>query len=201
MEEEREHLQFRCGRCHRAVQNNHRGIRCDQCNNWFHLRCVNVSASQYRRLSNSSEWWLCNGCHGVTSQQEEYGTLHVYTRCQRDKHNPKFFSAANDMDPGSVPPCLQGISQIEELLITHACPIMTVYHKHGGQLGYSGYVLNLPQNIQQFNKLLMNINDLPVLTVLRQGRENIHRSFRVRRYAVLHALQWLKHNNKYYTDI
>ena len=39
------------------------------------------------------------------------------------------------MDPGSVPPCLQNMTQIEELLIARACPIMTVYHKHGGQQG------------------------------------------------------------------
>lgn len=105
-------------------------------------------------------------------------------------------------DPDNVPPCLQGMSQVEELLISRACPILTVYHKYSGQLGYSGHVLNLPQNIQQFiNRLPMNINDLPVLTMLRQGQENTHHSFHVRRDKVLHALQWLKHNNKYYTDI
>jgi hypothetical protein len=68
VEEERELVHFRCGICHRAVQNNHRGICCDNCNNWFHVRCANVSASQYRTLSNSSESWLCNGCHGVTCE-------------------------------------------------------------------------------------------------------------------------------------
>ena len=106
------------------------------------------------------------------------------------------------MDPGSVPPCLQNMTQIEELLIAQACPIMTLYHKHGGQLGYSGHVLNLPQNIQQFiNKLPVRVNDLPVLTITRQGAANTHSNFRVRREKVLNALQWLKHNNKYYKDI
>ena len=58
------------------------------------------------------------------------------------------------------------MTQIEELLIVRACPIMTVYHKHGGQLGYSGHVINLPQNIQQFiNKLPVKISDLPILIV------------------------------------
>ena len=107
----------------------------------------------------------------------------------------------NDMDPGSVPPCLQNMTQIEELLILRACPIMTVYHKHGGQLEYSGRVLNLPQNIQFINKLPVNVSDLPILTVTRQGAANTHHNFRVRREKVLHALIWLKHNNKCYTDI
>ena len=106
------------------------------------------------------------------------------------------------MDPGTVPPCLQGMSQIEELLIARACPIMTVYLKHGGQLGYSGHVLNLPQNIQRFiDKLPVNVSDLPVITITRQDAANTHHNFRVRRDKVLHALQWLKHNNMFYTDI
>ena len=75
------------------------------------------------------------------------------------------------MDPGSVPLCLQGMLQTEELLIAGACPIMTVYHKQGGQLGYSGHVLNLLQNIHQFiNKLLVNVNDLSLLTICNHTR-------------------------------
>ena len=124
---------------------------------------------------------------------------YVCNRCQRDKHNPKLYSAENDKDPGSVPPCLQDMTQIEELLIARVCPIMTVYYKHGGQLGYSGH---LPQNILQFiDKLPVNVSDLPVLTVTKQGAANTHHNFRVCRDKVLHGLQWLKHNNKFYTDI
>ena len=67
------------------------------------------------------------------------------------------------MDPGDVPSCLQNMTQIEQLLIARACPIMTVHHKHGGQLGYSGHVLNLPQNI---HKLPVKVNDL---SITRQG--------------------------------
>ena len=94
------------------------------------------------------------------------------------------------------------MTQIEELLIAQACPIVTVYHKHGGQLGYSGHVLNLPQNTQQFiDKLPVRVNDLPVLTITRQGTANTHSNFRVRREKVLNTLQWLKHNNKYHKDI
>ncbi len=54
------------------------------------------------------------------------------------------------MIPRQAPPCLLGLSQVEEMLIARACPIMCVYRKHGGQRGYRGHVLNLPQDIQQF---------------------------------------------------
>ena len=36
------------------------------------------------------------------------------------------------MIPQEVPPSLQGLSQVEEMLMARAYPIMTVYHKHGG---------------------------------------------------------------------
>ena len=48
-------------------------------------------------------------------------------------HVPMLFSADNDMEPGRVPTCLEEMTQVEEMLIARACPIMTVYHKHGGQ--------------------------------------------------------------------
>ena len=35
------------------------------------------------------------------------------------------------MDPGSVPAELQGLSEVEELLIARAFPIMSIYRKHG----------------------------------------------------------------------
>lgn len=69
------------------------------------------------------------------------------------------------MDPSHVPECLEGMTQIEEMLIARATPIMTVYHKHGGQRGYSGHVLNLPQNIQEFvNKLPNNVRTLTTVS-------------------------------------
>ena len=62
------------------------------------------------------------------------------------------------MDPGALPLQLQGLTDIEEMLLARACPVMCVYRKHGGQRGYRGHVLNLPQEIQRFlNRLPRNI--------------------------------------------
>ena len=55
-------------------------------------------------------------------------------RCKKDNQSPKLFSSDN-MDPGSVPAELQGLSQTEEMLIARSCPIMRVIHLKGGQLG------------------------------------------------------------------
>ena len=44
------------------------------------------------------------------------------------------------MDPGCLPTALQGLTDIEEMVIAKACPIVCVYRKHGGQRGYTGHV-------------------------------------------------------------
>ena len=106
------------------------------------------------------------------------------------------------MEPGPLPSCLEGMTQIEEMLIARACPIMTVYHKHGGQRGYDGHVLNLPQNIEEFiTKLPLPVASLPILIVKCRGAENTTAEFRVRRQKVHDALSRLKQNNKFYHDI
>ena len=76
----------------------------------------------------------------------------VCSRCSRDKQEPKLYSAANKMDPGSVPPALQGLYRrlIEEMLISPVMPIMSVYQLPLGQYGYSMHVINLPQDVASF---------------------------------------------------
>ena len=71
--------------------------------------------------------------------------------------------------------------------------------KLGGQLGYRGHILNLPQDIQGF--LDSNIAHLPYLTIRRHGTDNTHRDCTVRREKVLRAIMWLQANNPFYADI
>jgi hypothetical protein len=64
---------------------------------------------------------------------------YICRRCSLDKQSPKLFSSDNFMIPSCVPEVLQGLTQIEEMLIARALPIMKVYIKPGGQRGYSGH--------------------------------------------------------------
>ena len=92
------------------------------------------------------------------------------------------------MDPGPLPLELQGLTDIEEMLIARACPIMCVYRKHGVQRGYRGHVLNLFQDVQGFlDRLPRNIAHLPYLIIRSHGTDNIHRDCTVRREIVLQA--------------
>ena len=53
------------------------------------------------------------------------------------------------MIPSCVPNELKSLTQVEEMLIARALLIMRVYIKPGGQRGYSGHCINLPQNVNE----------------------------------------------------
>ena len=55
------------------------------------------------------------------------------------------------MIPSAVPCQLQALTQVEEMLIARALAIMRVYVKPGGQKGYSGHCINLPQHVEYQN--------------------------------------------------
>ena len=88
------------------------------------------------------------------------------------------------------------------MLISAVMPLMSVYRLRYGQYGYRGNVINLPQNITTLATSLPRLpRDLDVLVVRKEGYDNSHRDFKVRRSVVLRALLWLKQHNKFYHNI
>ena len=88
------------------------------------------------------------------------------------------------------------------MLISRVLPIMSIYRLPHGQYGYSGHILNLPQDVTSFvNELPRCPATLDVVIVRREGTDETHRDFQVRRAVVLRALQWLIVNNMYYNDV
>ena len=97
---------------------------------------------------------------------------YVCSRCSRDKKSPKKFSFENSTIPSFIPQELQGLMQIEEMLIACALPIMRVYIKPGGQRGYSGHCINLPQNVTELPTSLPRYpKDLAIIIVKVKGRD------------------------------
>ena len=79
---------------------------------------------------------------------------------------------------------------------------MSIYRLPYGQYGYSGHTLNLPQDVtSSVDSLPRSPATLDVVIVRREGINNTHRDFRVRRAIVLRALLWLIANNRYYSDV
>ena len=87
-----------------------------------------------------------------------------YRGQKRDRKPCRLYSSGNDMDPGSIPAELQGLSEVKELLIARA--------KHGSQRTYGDtlrHVLSLLQVIQGFlNSLTANVSHLPILVIRKQ---------------------------------
>ena len=80
--------------------------------------------------------------------------------------------------------------------------MMSVYRLPHGQYGYSGHIINLPQDVSTFvNSLPRLPSDLDIIVVRKEDSVHTHRDFLVRRLKVLTALQWLITNNIYFTNI
>ena len=124
-------------------------------------------------------------------------------RCNKEKGTKKF-SKDNNMDPGEVPNELQGLTEVEEMLIAQVFTVMSVYRLRGGQYGYRGNVINFSQDIREFTKRLPRTpSSIDILIVRRQSADDltVFRDFIVRQNKVARALAWLKINNPYYADI
>ena len=88
------------------------------------------------------------------------------------------------------------------MLISAVMPFMAIYRLPHGQYGYRGHVINMPQDVTELASSLPRLpSELDVVFVRKEGSQNSHRDFRVRRSAVQRALLWLKENNKYYHTI
>ena len=110
-------------------------------------------------------------------------------RCTRDKTQPQKFSKENNMIPSKVPFELQGLTQLEEMLIARALPVMSVYIKPGGQRGYSGHCINLPQHVEELATSLPRYpKDISVIVVKIKAKDNSFKDLSVRKQKVANAL-------------
>ena len=88
------------------------------------------------------------------------------------------------------------------MLIARTLPIMRVYVKAGGQKGYSGHCINLPQDVTELVSSLPSYpKDLSVIIVKMKGKDSTFKDVNVRRQKVYEALLWLSQNNPHYSDI
>ncbi len=72
-----------------------------------------------------------------------------------------------------------------EMLISAVMPIMYIYRLCLGQYGYSEHVINLSQDVASFASNLPRLpSKLDAITVTKEGANQSHRGFRVRRSSV-----------------
>ena len=140
--------------------------------------------------------------HGHCNGQRVLLALILVQDVSGKKKAPTKFSVENSMVPGQVPEQLQNLTQVEEMLIARALPIMRVYIKPGGHRGYSGHCINLPQNITEIASALSRYpKDISVIVVKVIGKNNTFKDVNVRRHKVDSAFLWLIQNNPHYNDV
>ena len=92
---------------------------------------------------NSFEWRTCSKCKEKFMVQK---TSRV--KCIHSNNTCVDYTDLNEMDPGTVPEVLKGLTYIEEQLVDRIHPMVTVFKLDGHQYGYSGNVINFPQDIK-----------------------------------------------------
>ena len=53
---------YPCGACSRPCKSNQQAILCDNCDCWFHKKCLSMNSAVYEALANSSCSWICCQC-------------------------------------------------------------------------------------------------------------------------------------------
>ena len=169
---------------------------------------IDVDSAQ-KHLSNFHKsiqynMYQCKICFEAWPLKGKVKSKNAYI-CQRyssDKKIPKKFSASNQMIPSCIPNELQDLTQIEEMLIARALPIMNVYVKPGGQRGFSGHCINLPQQVSELAQSLPRYpKHVSLLLVTMNGKDNAFKDVIVRRSKVQQALIWLIKNNPHYSNV
>ncbi|CAG2210856.1 unnamed protein product [Mytilus edulis] len=56
-------VKFPCGTCEKGVRKNQRAIQCDDCNVWFHLKCIDLPLNEYELLGSTTDSWFCKICY------------------------------------------------------------------------------------------------------------------------------------------
>ena len=53
-----------CGICHKNIPDHHKSVFCNNCNLWVHIKCNNISNSEYEELQNEADDvpWFCLKC-------------------------------------------------------------------------------------------------------------------------------------------
>jgi len=93
---------------------------------------------KFENVMHSLRWKICQNC-----KEKFYTKGTSDKKCLHSKKICPHFDVSNDMDPGIVPPQLQGLSYVEEQLIAKIHPLISVFKLKGHhQYGYREVVMS-----------------------------------------------------------
>ncbi len=101
-----------------------------------------------------------------------------------------------------VPPELQDLTLIEQMLIAQVHPVVQFYRIKNAQTGYRGNVISFVQNISQcYSELPLLPADVAKIIMFTKDTPTGQVQFKARREKIVTALVWLKAHNVYYQHI
>ena len=48
--------------CKKGCRSNQRAIQCDECDSWYHAKCIDMTKREYKNLTDPSSSWICMTC-------------------------------------------------------------------------------------------------------------------------------------------
>ena len=98
---------------------------------------------------------ICKECYPGIAMKKFHG---AYT-CSRSilERKDHHFSLENNMDTRIQQLILAVLTQVEEILINHANPILQVTHAHGGQYKHFGHTICFPHDISNIATYLPHL--------------------------------------------
>lgn len=156
-------------------------------------------AGNFETAMRDLDFKVCSSCIRKLNKKNVVDQICNICRNRR-RSNP--FTAENGFDFGVIPQELQGLTMVEQILISKVYPVVSVYKIRGAQTGYSGHVMNFVQNVSQMNIILpLHRRSINSIFLLNRRTPSGIIQFKVRAARVRRALVWLEQNNIYYRDI
>ena len=64
-----------CKSCSKGCRRNQKAIECDHCENWYHMKFINMANLEFLHLTNPKASWICTACicplaSGMSSSNE-----------------------------------------------------------------------------------------------------------------------------------
>ncbi|XP_035688766.1 uncharacterized protein LOC118424326 [Branchiostoma floridae] len=145
-----------CGMCSKSVRNNQKGICCDLCDKWFHIKCIDMDHQSYCNLANSHEYWYCNQCLLPYFSDSFFNSSHDSTMDSSGEDNVDVCPSSCHMVPptkgltmGHLNICslYNKLDQLRVLMTSNNIDVMTLSETHlddtisDAELHIAGYYL------------------------------------------------------------
>ena len=178
----------------------------------FRKQVIKCKKNKYKNTDCISEKYLHNCDHNCRLQctvcQSSRSCLWICHTCDRKLLNDKMPAEAccNNLELDDVPEELACLNKLEEHLIALNVPFVKLMAlPKGGQFGVHGPVVCVPSNVSETVKSLPRPQNVDQIIRVKLKRKLAYKGYYqyqfVNKEHIETALQYLKHNNKWYHDI